>query len=86
LESDAQDYVGRNFLTSFTIVFNGTPSDWVLKWSRFLLEAIVCECGRRAKSINGQIEGREIDPFCKGKGDNLFAPNVKDEARRSWRG
>jgi len=77
-----KDCVGCNFLTSFTIVLSGTPSDWVLKWSRFLLEAIVSKWGRRAKSINRQVEGREIGPLC--KGDKLLAPNVS--TRRSWRG
>lgn len=67
-----KDRVGCNFLTSFTIVLSGTPSDWVLEWSRFLVEAIESERGRRAKFMNPQRKCRETRPFR--KIDELFAP------------
>jgi hypothetical protein len=40
------------------------PNDWALNLSRFLLEAIVSESGRRAKSIDPQIESRDTDAGC----------------------
>ncbi len=54
-----KDWVGSSFLTSFTIVLSGTPSDWVLKWSRFLAEAIESEIGRRAKFIDPERKVRK---------------------------
>ncbi len=78
-----KDRVGRKFLTTFTLRLMSTPSDWALNLSRFVLEAIVSESGRRAKSINFEIEDRKS---CVGdEVDELFAPmqtgKVPDEAQ-----
>ena len=54
------------------------PNDWALNLSRFLLEAIVSESGRRAKSINLQIDRRQAGRGC--NGDELFAPLQTGEA------
>ena len=80
--------LGCNFLTSFTLSLSGMPKDWALNLSRFLLEAIVSESGRRAKSIDPQIEGGEAGAGC--NGDGLFAPMQTGKAfltgleRRDW--